>query len=226
MPAAGTIFNLFGRSPIKPLEHHMSKVSACAHRLLPFFNTVLVGDWSQAEVEREHIARLEEEADKLKQDLRMHLPRSLFLPVARGDFLEIITLQDRIANNARDVSGLMFGRRMYVPGLIAPDMISLLGRSLDAVTQAERVVNELDQLLESGFRGDEARQVESMIYDLNGIERDSDELQIGVRQKLFSIESELTPIDAVFLYSIINKVGELADHAQNVGEQLQLLLAQ
>ena len=39
------------------------------------------------------------------------------------------------------------------------------------------------------------------------------------------IEKNLDPIDAVFLYRVIQNVGEVADIAQRVGARLELLLA-
>ncbi|HBP75141.1 MAG TPA: phosphate transport regulator, partial [Alcanivorax sp.] len=36
---------------------------------------------------------------------------------------------------------------------------------------------------------------------------------------------ELPPVDVIFLYKIIEWIGDLADRAQKVGGRLQLLLA-
>lgn len=37
----GSIFNMFGPSPIRPIEQHMRKVHQCAKQLYPFFEAVL-----------------------------------------------------------------------------------------------------------------------------------------------------------------------------------------
>jgi hypothetical protein len=50
-------------------------------------------------------------------------------------------------------------------------------------------------------------------------------LQIQVRRQLFAIELELNPIDVMFLYKIIEWVGDLADLAERVGSRLELMLA-
>ena len=36
-----SIFNLFGRSPIRPLQEHMSTVHACVAKLQPFFAAII-----------------------------------------------------------------------------------------------------------------------------------------------------------------------------------------
>ena len=52
-----------------------------------------------------------------------------------------------------------------------------------------------------------------------------DDMQISLRRKLRQIEASLNPIDVMFLYKIIEWVGELADIAERVGSRLELMLA-
>ena len=87
------------------------------------------------------------------------------------------------------------------------------------------MVNELDELLETGFIDKEVGAVEKLIQALDEIESDTDQMQIAVRQKIYAIENTLSPIDAIFLYKVVELTGQLADGAQHVGDNLQLLLA-
>ena len=89
---------MFGRSPFQPLLAHIVKAQECADQLLPFFEATLAGDWEEAARVRETITRLEHEADELKTELRLNLPNTLFLPVSRTDLLELISVQDKMAN--------------------------------------------------------------------------------------------------------------------------------
>lgn len=225
MPRHASIFSMFGRSPIGSLEEHMAKVHACAEALLPFFEAVLAEDWGRAEQLQTHISHLEHQADELKKDLRLHLPKSLFLPVPRSDLLELLTIQDLVANKAKDIAGLMLGRKMTIPPSLAVQITHYLQRSIDASAQAERAIDELDDLLETGFQGSEVKLVEGMIHELDRIEHDTDEMQIKIRRALFALENDLPPVHIMFLYKIIEWIGDLADRAQQVGERMQLLLA-
>lgn len=221
----GNIFNMFGPSPIRPIEQHMYKTYLCAKQLSPFFEAVMGGDWVLAKTIQEHIVALEKEADAIKRDLRLHLPAGLFLPVARSDLLELLAAQDKIANKAEDIAGLIIGRKMTIPDLLVPVFMPFLNRCLDAAKQACKAINELDELLESGFRGSEVSIVEDMIVTLDKIEHDSDDLLADMRGHIFQIESELSPINAVFLYKLVQWIGDLADLAQTVGARLQILIA-
>ena len=103
--------------------------------------------------------------------------------------------------------------------------MSYVKRSLDATEQAHKVIEEMDQLLETGFKGRELNFVNQMINSLDTIEDDTDQMQIKLRKMLFDIEDQYNPIDVMFLYKIIEWVGVLADQAQRVGSRIELMLA-
>lgn len=68
--------SLFGRSPIGPMQQHIAKAHECAAGLLPFFRAVIAEDWAQVEQVQQDMVRLEQEADRLKKNVRMHCPRA------------------------------------------------------------------------------------------------------------------------------------------------------
>lgn len=221
----GSIFNVFGPSPIKPIEQHIRKAHQCAKQLSPFFEAVFSKDWKTAQNIKDKIISIEKEADRIKRDLRLHLPTGLFLPVSRTDLLELLSAQDKIANKAEDIAELIISRKMTIPSTIEPLFMPFLHRCLDASKQACKAINELDELLETGFRGSEVKIVEEMILTLDEIEHDSDERLAEIRHKIFSLEKELSAIDVIFLYKLVQWIGDLADHAQTVGGRLQILIA-
>lgn len=225
MSLGSSIAGLFGRSPIKPLQQHYDTVHECACSLAQFFDAVIAGDWDKARTMRKQIAELENDADELKKEFRLNLPKSLFLPMPRTDLLELISVQDKVANKAKDISGLMLGREMSIPAPIAEAMRSYVQGAIDTSAQAQKAINELDELIETGFSGREIRLVEELIEELDRLERANDEQQIVIRSTLFKLENDLSPVDVIFLYKIIEWVGDLADRAQKVGGRLQMLVA-
>jgi predicted phosphate transport protein (TIGR00153 family) len=220
-----TIMGLFAKSPIKPLQKHVICVNECCSHLIEFFEASFQKDWEKAESIRAKISNLEKEADVLKREIRLKLPRGLFLPVDRTDMLELLTQQDKLANLAKDISGRVYGRQLVMPQPLQKDFLIYVGRCLDASEQAQTVINELDELLETGFKGREVTLVAEMINQLDMIEDDTDSMQIRLRQQLMQIESQYNPIDIVFLYKIIEWVGGIADQALRVGARLELMLS-
>jgi len=220
-----TILGVFAKSPIKPLEKHIKLVAKCSKQLIPFFNACTDNDWDKAAEIRAKISTFEKEADVLKRQLRLELPGGLFMPVERTDLLELLSQQDKIANKSKDIAGRVLGRKIVIPDSLQSSFIIYLERNLDAIEKATEAINELDDLLETGFRGIEVELVEKMINQLDSIENDTDSMQIKIRQELLSIESALNPVDVMFLYQIIDWVGELADIAERVGARLEIMLA-
>ncbi len=217
--------NIFGTSPVRPLEQHMDIVFRCAKKLRPFFEAVIAKDYERMREVRSQIEALENEADDLKKKIRLNMPKSLFMPVPREDLLELLLVQDKIANRTKDVSGIITGRKMVIPDEIAEKFIDFVNSNVDAAKQARKSVRELDELFTAGFKGAEVDLVSELIEELDAIETHTDEQQTKIRSALYAIEKTLDPIDVIFLYEVIQLTGEIADMAERVGRRLELLLS-
>ncbi len=222
---ANMLANIFGSSPVRPLEKHIGIAYRCAKQLQPFFAAATKGNWDKALAARDMIEKLEHEADDIKKKIRLQLPKSLFMPVPREDLLELLLVQDKIANRTKDVSGLVVGRKLQVPDQISAQFLEFVDRNVDAAKQARKSVRELDELFTEGLRGAEAALVTGIIEELDQVETDTDEKQAALRGALFDIEKDLDPIDAMFMYKVIELTGEIADMAERVGRRLELLLS-
>jgi hypothetical protein len=148
----------------------------------------------------------------------------MFLAVERRDMLEILDYQDSIADVAQDIAELADMRNMVVPEELATAFLDFVRRVVSACEHAERVIDALDHLVETGFRGREVARVEAMIEELSRMETDTDELEERVLRLLFDIEDELG-ISTIFWYKLIYYVGGMADYAERVGNRLRLFTA-
>ena len=220
MPGSPLFTKLFGRSPIAPLQDHMKVAAECAAQLIPYFEAVYEEDWSAAKSNYNEIGQLEQRADQMKREIRINLPKSLFLPVSRSDLLELLHVQDRIPNRAKDIAGLVVGRHMSIPEQIREVLKEYLIVSVSATSAALEALEELDELVESGFSGREIVLIEKMLSTLSDVEHESDVKQIEVRTGLMSVERDLDPVDVMFLYRVIEWIGDLADHAEKVGDRI------
>jgi len=223
---SGSYFSaIFGKSPVTPLQEHMEKVLSCVSELVPFTKAVLADDAVARAEHHKNTGMMEEEADALKKELRLRLPVSLFMPIDRRDVLEVLTMQDMVAGSARDVAGIITGRNMQFPKSLAKGYRKLVKRCIAACRQAHIAICELDELIETGFGKVERKRVGRLLIRLDVIEKNTDELQVKLRDELFKLENELHPVNIMFLYQVIDKTGAIADRAQRVGSRLQLMLA-
>jgi hypothetical protein len=225
MPTSNPLAGLFGRSPFKALQQHMRAVLTCVHQVPDLFEALQKGDQEAVIKVKDLIFEHEQEADRLKNELRAHLPKSLFMPVDRRDLLEILQLQDSIADTAQDIAGLLVERPMTVPDYLGDPLLKLARRCVDVCEHSAKIIEELDELLEMGFRGREAKQVADMVDQLNRIEDETDELGLELARNLFSHEDELKPVSVMMWYQLIQWIGDLADFAEKVGDRLRLLIA-
>lgn len=216
--------SLFGRSPVRPMQEHMKAAVACAREVLPFAEAMAAGDQAAMERHRGEIERLEHEADTIKNEIRSHLPRRFLMAVERRDMLEILDSQDSIADVAQDVAELAVLRGMVIPEQLHEPVLALVRRVVDTCEHAERVIDELDELVETGFGDREVGRVEEMLTSLGRMESETDELGKAALHILFALEDELG-ISTLFWYRIIRWIGDMADHAERVGNRLRLLIA-
>ena len=224
MTNKGNISSLFGKSPISPLQQHMKKVHSCIKEFGVFAKAANAEDWDKAQTAQISISDKEHKADKLKKKLRMNLPSTFMMPFSRRDLLDVLLIQDSIANITKDLAGLMMTRRMVFPKEFAEDFIKLTGLCIKTSAAALVAINELDELLETAFSSRQRKLVDQMIKKINELEHDTDIAQSEIREKLFALESSLAPVDVMFYYRAIEWLGETADAAQKVGSRFEVML--
>jgi hypothetical protein len=225
MKQKNPIAALFARSPFKPMQQHMDVVNECVSLVPALFDALIAGDKQALTKAQEAIFAKENEADQIKHEVRLHLPRSLFLPVDRRDLLEVLEVQDAIADTAQDIAGLLQQREMTVLDDMEEDLKRLVERCVDACGQSRDIIGELDELIETGFRGPEAERVEEMVKQLNRTETETDDLAIALTRKLFEHEQGMSPVSVMFWYRLIQWIGNIADNAEKVGDRMLLLIA-
>lgn len=219
-----SILDVFAKSPLKPLITHMDTVNNCVTKLEKFLEYASENNWGKAKKERLNICKIEQEADNLKRKIRKRLPTGLFMPVDRADILGLLTTQDKIANKARDISGNVYGRKTEIPAEIQETFLQYYKKCIESVDQANKIVKKFNTLLETGFSEKEINIVSEMIYEIEKTEQETDEMQIEINEKLINIEKKIDPINMIFLYKIIESIGELADISKLVGEKLEIML--
>ncbi|MCP4904864.1 MAG: TIGR00153 family protein [bacterium] len=218
------IANLFGRSPIRPMQVHMKAAADCARVIPSLLEAMAAGDLAAIDRARTTINELEHQADELKHEIRIHLPKRLFMAVERHDMLEILDSQDSIADVAQDVAEMAAFRQMKTPSALREPLAALANSALATCGQSESVVNELDELIETGFGRHEVARVEEMISRLNDLESEADERGEEALKALFSIEDEIG-VGSYYWYQIINWIGDIADYAERTGNRIRLLIA-
>ncbi len=219
------IAGLFGRSPFGPTQEHMKAVMKCVGEVVPLFEALMAGDFDQVEAHKRSVSEFEHEADGIKNQIRGHLPKSLFMPIDRRDLLDLLHAQDSIADTAQDVAGLVCLKKLEVPAEFRDLLVAYVLRNLDATLQCGKLISLLDEFVELGFRGREVDQVEELVDELSVIESETDDQGDELTRLLFQLEEQMSPGTFFLWYELFQKLGDIADYAEDVGDRLRLLVA-
>ena len=218
------ISKLFGKSPFEPLYQHMVKVKECVDLVRPLMDALLQGETKKVKEIAKKIFKAEHYADMVKKDIRNQLPKSIFLPVARGDLLRFLKEQDHIADSAEDLAVLLILRKTTVPEEMKEDLKDFVNKVLETYEMAMIVSSEIKLLAETSFGGAEAHKVTELIEQIKVKEWEADKAQMKTAKKLFSIEEKLDPVSVVMWMNILKELGTLANHAENAGDQMRVML--
>lgn len=218
-----TIAKLFGKSPFAPLQTHMDKVACCVGELPALFQALVTQDMGTIQEISEHISRLEHEADLTKNDIRNHLPKSLFLSVDRGALLDILSLQDALADQAEEIALHAAMRKLPFVDM-QDDFLSLCGKNIEAFWLARKVIKELEELLESSFGGIEAQKVKGMVEQIAFCEYEMVLIRNQLIKRLYQGGDGMPyPVFHLSL-TLIEEIGCLACLSEKLGNRVRMLL--
>ncbi len=219
-----SIAKLFGHSPFGPLQSHMAKVAQCVQRIGDIVEAVMRADHAEVERIAEHISQLEHEADQLKHDIQHHLPRSLFLPVDRAALQEILSIQDSIADKAENIGVLLTLKPLTMIEALKDDFKAFLAKNLEAFESVRLIVDQLDELVESGFGGGEAEKVLKMVDTVARQEYEADLIQRRLLKAVFAHEAELSVGDFFLWNRLFKQVSELSNLSERLANRVRRTL--
>lgn len=217
-----TILKLFGKSPFAPLQSHMEKVAECVHLLPELF--LSIGDAARIESLAKKISELEHQADLTKNNIRNHLPKSLFLPMDRESLLEILGIQDDIADKAEDISVLISIKPLAIPDSCKEDFNLFLAKNIESFDEVFLIIKELHELLESSFGGIEAEKVNRMVESVAFKEHEADLIQRRLLKDLFCNDKGISFADFLLLQRLFEAVGSLSNLSEKLANRIRMTL--
>lgn len=170
------------------------------------------------------LSRMEHEADLSKNDIRNHLPKSLFLPIDRAHFLEILSIQDSIADKAEDIGILLTLRPLESFNNFHADLMALFRKNERVFIDAKQIIEEIDELLESSFGGIEAEKVKAMVEQTAYKEEEADKMQQTFMKQLFTDGDKLS-VPVFYLWMrLIEEVGALSHLSERLANRIRMIL--
>ena len=219
-----TIGRLFGWSPFRLLQQHMAQVTRCVETMRESLDAFERGSWEDIEAFAEEVSKQEHQADKIKDEIRHNLSRRLFMPVDRGRVLEILGIQDTLADKAQDVCVVLTVKRLKILPAVADSFREFRELNVSAVNLVARIVNQLDELVESGFGGAEAEKVRTMVHDVALTEHKADVIQQAFLKELFTREAEFTQGELYLWMQLMHELASLSNQSENLANRIMSTL--
>ncbi|MEM7453122.1 MAG: TIGR00153 family protein [Planctomycetota bacterium] len=211
-----TIGKLFGRSPFGQIQLHMNQVARCVDKMNEALDAVRDGKYSELDRISQEVSELEHQADEIKTDLRNRLLRRFFMPIDRAEVLEIVSLQDSLGDTAEDVCKVLTFKDLPVPDEVRSDFEEFKKLNLDAFNIVHEIINQLDELIESGFGGPEGEKIRSLANDAAFAEHRADVVQVDLLKKLYALDSTFSLGE----FSLWMRVTRILSRISNISENL------
>ncbi|MBM3192891.1 MAG: TIGR00153 family protein [Chlamydiae bacterium] len=215
---------LFSRAPFNLLELHMEKVIACLVKLDDVLKIFEGTDLAKLESLSVGVSELEHEADLIKNDIRSTLPQSFLFSVDRSHFLEILSVQDDLADVAEEIANLLTVKELVIPFSIRADLHAYKNKNMEAVWDVKEIVFSFEELLEASFGGPIAEKIQDKIDQTAYKEHEADILKRKLLKSLFTISDSLSTPDFYLCMHLIEAIGKISLSAEKLAIRIGMLL--
>ena len=219
-----TLLNLFAKSPFAPLQKHMQDVNECVMKVKEIFEAMEANDLKSVSRIAREISKLEAKADTTKNELRNHLPGGLFMPISKTALLEILSLQDDIADDCEDIGVLLTLKDLTLKDVFKDDFKSFLNKNFETYELVKEIIDEFDNLLETSFTGREAEKVKSMVSNVALKEHETDLTQRKLLKNIFSNEDQFTHAEFQLWLLILREIRTLSNTSEKLAHRIRNLL--
>ncbi|MDR4505812.1 MAG: TIGR00153 family protein [Candidatus Scalindua sp.] len=202
----------------------MQDVNLCVERLKDIFDALGKEDTKTVARIAKEVSKLEAKADATKNELRNHLPSNLFMPISKGALLEILSLQDDIADDCEDIAVLLTLKELKIKEILKEDIENFFKKNLETFDLVKIIIEEFDNLLETSFTGREAEKVKSMVQAVALKEHESDLSQRQLLKNMFSNEEHFSHGEFQLWLLIFKETRALSNTSEKLAHRIRNLL--
>ncbi len=211
-----TIGKLFGRSPFGQIQLHMEQVIKCVQKMSEAIEAAESGRYDELDRYSLEVSQLEHQADQIKNDIRGRLLKRVFMPIDRAEVLEIVLLQDALADTAEDVCKVLTFKKLPFPADCSEEFSEFFRLNLLAFEIVAKIIRQLDELIESGFGGVEAERVRALATETAYTEHQADLVQVKLLKKIYAHDHEMSHGEFHLWMRFTNVLSQIS----NVSEEL------
>ncbi|MFO7792336.1 MAG: TIGR00153 family protein, partial [Candidatus Saliniplasma sp.] len=210
------------KSPFEGLSKHSEITKQGISELKKAIKLYVRGDFEEAQKRFKRVSKIEHDADKVKMNTWENLPRSIFMPVKRDDFMALLKEADSILDNAEDVGVLLPMREEPIPKPVHDGFREFADKIFNTAKKYEEIMNIFKEVIDSSFSSKSKDRIRELHEDICQLEYEADVLEERISKKLFNMDDK--PLTAVHLLKVLDRMDSIADHAENVADKLVSIL--
>ena len=216
---------LFAKSPFKPLIKHADVVLNTVETLEKALQHWYEGDYEGMRKIAIEVDRLEDVADRIKEEIRDSLSSKLMMAVAREDVLIYLHMQDKVADAAEDTAKwLLIKEPGDLPVEVKEVILQMGMESIKAAKLVHEAIVQMDRVIESGFTEGEIKREYEIIRQIESVENKIDGLDTKLMQLVFENADSMSWGDGFYILNIARTLSNISDKAKDAAERIRLMM--
>ena len=216
-------FSMFMASPFDGIKNHVDKLKECASVFQQAIECHISSKCKTFEEFRQEVAKLESEADAIKQNIRGHLPKRAILPVNKFELFRYLSEQDQVLDAMEDtLDWISYRREPGMPKELEKDFLHLVDVVINPVEDLSNMVFEARKYFKN-FSEKQRVVVKDIIRNLSQQEHEADKVEDMIKEKVLNMKTD--PVTVYHLFRLAIIIGSIADHAENAGDMMRSMVA-
>jgi uncharacterized protein len=214
---------LFRESPFERLLAHAETVRSGGPAFRKAIQCYLASECGDFERLHNEITAIEDNADKIKQNIRAHLPKGIWMPVDKFQFLWYLREEDKVMDSMQDALHWLSYRTTSVPDSLVEDLDLMLDQALQVIEQLPLMVTGAIHYFRTHSET-QREEVKQIIHTLRQMEAESDRIERKLKSDIFSLTVS-DPSTTFHLIRFVEYIGEISNHAENAGDMMRAMVA-
>jgi hypothetical protein len=215
------ILSALRKSPFDDFVEHASKVNECIHIWKQAVSAYLQKKYDVFQELSEKVQALEHEADLIKGKISAHLPKGIYMPVYKSDFMMCLKEQDSILDYAEDTVIWLSFKQVDL-SYIKDELLQHTQKVTEAVETLEKVALRLKEFFKT-YKGETREEMKELIKEVHRQEWESDRIEKALTKKAFN--SNKDALEIYFTVKAIGLAASIANHAENAGDRIRAMIA-
>jgi predicted phosphate transport protein (TIGR00153 family) len=198
-------------------------VAQCGPLFVSAVQAYFDGNRDRFELLKEDIREIEAEADRMKRNIRSHLPASILMPVDKSVFFSFLREADKVVDCIKNSLYWMSYYQLDLPEDITHDYILLAKEVNDYIGFLPEMVRRADAYFSTRMDQDRIA-VKEIIREIRFREKESDDLEKALFIRLCADEA-IPPRTFFLTIRLVETTGDIADHLENSADMVRVMIA-